>query len=153
MKKFILYITVPGLLLANTSEVDLSWIDKEIAAIKPPRKGVSYRAISMLKDPIIFLKKEKEEKKQKNTQTPPPVVPSLSTSTTAIHQKNQNRSKGLKLMAIINNAALINHKWYRVGEKVGNYTIVKISYKEVTLKSKTRSLRLTTYTNKLKKQD
>ncbi|SFV50084.1 hypothetical protein MNB_SM-7-1510 [hydrothermal vent metagenome] len=150
-------IILSCLLSANENSKDLQWIDKEIEAIKPPRKGVSYRSISLLKDPFIFLEKNALKKKKKKVdkgkesakQVIPEVIPSM-TNTKAI--KVQKRySNSLKLMAIINNSALINDHWYRVGDKVGGYKIVKITLSEVVLRNSIRSLTLTTKTKKLKK--
>ena len=153
LKKQALLIALSCLVMANEKSVDLSWVDQEIAAIKPPREGVSNRTISLLKDPFVFLhkNKEKQEKKEnKAQQSSPALIPSM-TNSCAVATKNASQSKGLKLKAIINNSALINDRWYKVGETVGHYKIVKVTLNEVTLQSAKKTLRLTTYTNKLKK--
>ena len=153
LKKTTLLITLSCLLFAGEKTVNLSWVDQEIEAIKPPRKGVSNRAISLLKDPFIFLEKNRSKKKEKKTALPktaPSVIPS-SSNACAVTPKKSTKKKGLKLMAVINNSALINDKWYKVGEHVGSYKIVKVTLKEVVLKSPTKTLTLTTYTKKLKK--
>ena len=152
LKKTTLLITLSCLLFAGDKAVDLSWVDQEIAAIKKPRKGISYRAISLLKDPFIFLEKNRSKKREKKTaqKTLPSVIPS-SSKACAVAPKKSAKKKGLKLMAIINNSALINGKWYKVGDHIGNYKIVKVTLDEVTLKSPSKTLVLTIYTKKLKK--
>jgi len=153
LKKTTLLITLSCLLFAGDKAVNLSWVDQQIDAIKPPRKGVSYRAISLLRDPFIFLEKNRSKKRDKNTAVKkalPSVIPS-SSNACAVAPKKSTHTKGLKLMAVINNSALINEKWYKVGEHVGSYKIVKVTLDEVTLKSPSKSLTLTTYTKKLKK--
>ncbi len=133
---------------------ELAWVDEQIEAIKPPRKGVSYRAIARLKDPFVFLEKNKTKKKEKkqSRSTPPQVVPKSTTADSTKAKKPKKKSKkGLKLQAVLNNSALINGRWYRLGDKVGSYRIVKITLTEVTLKKEGRKpIVLTTYTNKLK---
>ncbi len=153
LKKTVLLIAFACLIMANEKSADLSWVDQEIAAIKPPRKGISNRTISMLRDPFVFLKKnkEKDEKEKKAPQTLPSVVPSVTKSCAVVTPKRSIRSKALRLLAIINNSALINDKWYKVGEKIGKYKIIKVTLNQVTLQSPSRTLTLTTYTNKLKK--
>ena len=156
LKKITLLITLSCLLFAaeNAEEksADLTWVDQEIAAIKPPRKGVSIKAISLLKDQFIFLEKNRKKKKKKqgtSHRVVPSVIPSSGT-THAVAKKKSVRRRGLRLMAIMNNTALINGKWYKLGDHVGRYKIVKISLDEVRLKSATKSVVLTTHTNKLK---
>ena len=149
LKKYTLLLTLSSLLLAQSPNEDLSWVDKEIEAIKPPRQGVSYRAISLLKDPFVFLHKNKKDKE--NKQNTPAVVPSPVTTTTTNSVQTKVRKNGpLKLSAVINNSALINGKWYKRGDKVGKYTLVKVSLKEVVLENATKRLKLTTYTKKIK---
>lgn len=153
LKKEALLIALSCLVMANEKNSDLSWVDQEIAAIKPPRQGASNRMISLLKDPFVFLKKNKEEKEKEEAKTPvtPAVVPSSTNSSVVLTPEVSHPATTLKLMAIINNAALINDQWYKVGEQVGRYKIVKVTLNEVTLKSTNKIVTLTTYTNKLKK--
>jgi len=46
------------------------------------------------------------------------------------------------LTAILNHAAFIDGKWYKVGDKVGTFTLVSIDYDSVNLKSKTEQKKL-----------
>lgn len=153
LKKEALLIALSCLVMANEKSVDLSWVDQEIAAIKPPREGVSNRTISLLKDPFVFLHKNKEtqEKKENRAKQPAPALIPSVTNSCSVTAKSASQTKSLKLKAIINNAALINDRWYKVGQTVGHYKIVKVTLNEVTLQSANKTMKLTTYTNKLKK--
>ncbi len=168
LKKYLLFILLSSFVLANqiqpkpkanienTSikklQKELQWVDKQIEAIKPPRKGVAYRAISYLKDPFVFLEKNKtkKEKKTQTFKTAPSVVPTSITNSVG-KQKVVSKKKILKLKAIMNNSALINDKWYKVGEVVNGYTITKVTLTEVLLKKGSKSITLTTYTKKFKR--
>jgi hypothetical protein len=47
------------------------------------------------------------------------------------------------LTAILNHRAFINGKWYKVGGKLGNYTVYAIGDSSAILKSKKRTKKLT----------
>ena len=147
LKKTTLFIALSCLLFAGEKKVDLAWVEKEIGAIKQPRKGVAYKTISLLKDPFVFLEKNKKTKS-----TAKKILPSVasSTATTSNTKPKDPQSKKLELMAIINNSVLINNKWYKIGENIGEYKIIKVTLNAVTLKSPNNSLVLTTYTKKQK---
>jgi len=51
-------IAVATVLMA---EIDLSWVDKQIKAIKPKRVGIDNRYISNLDNPILLKEVEREE--------------------------------------------------------------------------------------------
>ena len=57
MKNFIILSLILTSLAATTNK-ELSWVDKQVEAIKPPRDGESLSNISRIKDPFIFLKKD-----------------------------------------------------------------------------------------------
>ena len=148
LKKLTLLIVASSVMFAEANIKDLSWVDKEIEAIKPPRKGASLRSVALLKDPFVFLKREKDKKKKKKSSTPPLVVPKnvIKRQSDATKQK---ASQTLKLKAVINNSALIDGQWYKVGAKIGSYKVVKISLEEVILQNSFKKIVLTTRTNKL----
>ena len=121
---------------------DLSWVDKQIEAIKPARPGIKNSSISNIKDPFIFLEKNgyKIVKVEKVTKV----------KTT----KKIVRKYGAKptLEMIINKSALINGKWSKVGDKINGYKLNSINKNSVnvsfhnkkytlSLKSKTRNLK------------
>ena len=57
-------------------------------------------------------------------------------------RKMQKKPIRLTLSAIYNNKAYINGKFYKVGDRVGEYRVFKIAKDFVMLKSKGKSLRL-----------
>jgi len=136
------------LILANN--LNLSWVDQQVEAIKPPRDGESVSSISKIKDPFIFTKKTTIS--TSNT--------TINTSKTEESTKNINDKVSQKdivlssgsfiLGAIINESALINNKWYKVGETVNGYKILKINQKTVSLKNASGSKVLTTKTENTK---
>ena len=158
LKKPILLLTLSSCLLIAQGKIEqkqfseLSWVDEQIEAIKPPRKGVSYRAISGLRDPFIFLEKNKTKKKKVQKSAVPGVVPKSSTAAIKSTQsKKKTTHKNLKLQAVLNNSALINGRWYKLGQSVWGYKIIKVTLSEVTLKKEGRKpIVLTTYTKQFK---
>ena len=99
-------------------------INKQIQEIKPPRTGVKAANVLKTKSPFILLETTKEGKK----------------TTYAI--KKRVKLKPLKLDSVINKNVKINGKWYKEGDRVRQYTVVKVSSGEALLKSKTKELKL-----------
>ncbi len=133
MKTTLLFLTLPLLLSAQTVQPDLKWVDSEIEAIKPPRKGVSHYKVSSIKNPFarqLALNQppaEEQKEEQKALPEPEPFHP-------------------LTLQAILNrNSALIDGKWYKEDEKIYGYTIQDISYDTVLLSKKKKKLKLTLF--------
>ncbi len=144
MKTFFIAITV--LLTANVNANELAWVDEQVEAIKPPRIGMKSRELSILKDPFIFLKKNRiEEPKSKNDKktytqrTQREAVSSVSDTKKVIKKR-----KGLILTAIINTSAMINGRWYKIGDKVNGYKVSKIDMRSVLLTKKSKKLLLST---------
>jgi len=133
------------LVLANT--IDLSWVDKQIEAIKPPREGESMKNISQIKNPFVFLSNNEEKTKgsAKKSENSEKNKEALKQQKSVVFSKNS-----FLLGAIINKTALINNKWYRVGDIVNGYTIVSIDKKTVNLKNASLSKILTTKTQNTK---
>ena len=46
------------------------------------------------------------------------------------------------LSAILNHAAFIDGKWYKIGDKIGAFTLISINYDSVDLKSKKEQKKL-----------
>jgi hypothetical protein len=136
MKKIILtlLLLVSSHLLAN----ELSWVDEQIEAIKPPRKGISMHEISKIKDPFIFLHAKKRKKR----------VHSSYRSSRTYSKKSSPQvmrySSKLLLEAILNKSALINGKWYKEGEKVYGYKLEKVKLKSILLTRGKKQLLLST---------
>jgi len=133
-----LSLLLSTLLMSN----ELSWVDEQIQAIKPPRSGLKSKAISRIKDPFIFLAKNrgKEEKKSKTKLK----VSSSKESVTAISHKKQTVKKVLSLGAIMNNSVMISGEWYKLGDMINGYTIRKLTYNTVLLTKNKKQLLLST---------
>jgi len=143
MKILLILITLGLFIQASANE--LAWVDEQIEAIKPPREGLDNKQFSFLKDPFIFLKKNqtlKEEKKSTNrskSSIPAGLLVSKPSTKKSFYKK-------LTLVAVINNSALINNKWYRLDEKVGKYTLQQINRTNVILTKGKKMLMLSTRT-------
>ena len=116
-------LAIPLVVLANNpSSHDL--INKQIEEIKPPRVGVDPMNVSKIKNPFIMFKVNKKGKKV----------------TYAV--KKKVKLTPLKLESSINKSVKINGKWYKEGDRIRHYTIVKVSSGEVLLKSRKKELKL-----------
>lgn len=140
-----LFISVAAIYASD----ELTWVNDQVDAIKPPRKGESTYKISKIQDPFIFLKKNAEKgfKGKKNSKAKTAIKKVRSSKryrSSSSSRKVRYLRSGLKLSAIINNSALINGKWYKLGDKIDYYKIAKINNQSVTLKYKTRTRVLTT---------
>ena len=103
-------------------------ITKMVLKIKKERTGINLTTLESTLNPfaIIEIKKEKVEKKiQVNT---PKVVQRVVVN----HQ----------LVAILNHAAFIDGKWYKVGDKIGIYKLSYIGVNRVRLKGQKESKQL-----------
>jgi len=140
-------LTLSLLILASTSLLsnELSWVDDQVEAIKPPRTGMKSSVLSGVKDPFIFLIR-KDDKDIKTT-----VVRAKPTIRT--HRKTQRvykPSKVLMLKAVMNNSALINGKWYKSGDTINGYKVMQVNRFSVLLNKKKKELLLTTQSSSKK---
>jgi len=125
MKKHLSHTLILSILLSNVLFAnELSWVDEQIQAIKPSRKGISEKEIRQLKNPFIYLKK-KDEKTEKNAKKTVSVTPDR-----IYRHRNQHT---FTLEATMNQSALIHGKWYKVGSVVNGYKIIKIMPQSVIL--------------------
>lgn len=99
-------------------------INKQIQEIKPPRTGVKASDVLTTKSPFILLKTDKDGKK------------------TTYAVKKRVKLPPLRMESSINKNVKISGKWYKEGDRVRQYTILKVSSGEVTLKSKKKELKL-----------
>ena len=140
-------LTLSLLILASTSLLsnELSWVDDQVEAIKPPRTGMKSSVLSGIKDPFIFLQ-SKDNKDKKNT-----VVRAKSTIKTYKRtQKVYKAKKVLMLKAVMNNSALINGEWYKSGDTVNGYKVMQVNRFSVLLNKKKKELLLTTQSSSKK---
>ncbi|SFV63806.1 hypothetical protein MNB_SM-4-354 [hydrothermal vent metagenome] len=149
MKKIFLILSVlfSTLVLSN----ELSWVDKQVDAIKPPRIGMKVSNIKNLKDPFIFLEKNRTDELliSKSSQ---PKAEIKQNSKTVNKQKIKTVSKVLVLNVIMNNSAMISGEWYKLGDRVNGFEISEINSNSVLLHKQQKKLLLSTKsnTNKLK---
>ena len=156
MKKrfIILSMLISSSLLAN----ELSWVDEQVQAIKPTRAGMKTSSLSALKAPFVYLEKNQTKKKKKPKEDKKSVDKVNTTN-----KKNSKKSilytnkkstqvvhQVMTLTMILNNSALINKKWYKIGEIVSGYKIKKIYYNSVLLVNKSKKLLLSTKTDNKK---
>ena len=117
MKKIIILTTLSYSILFSgslSSEEILNMVSK----IKEERKGITLAKLENTANPFVIKEKkvvETKEEEKSVIQIVPEVV--------------------YKVDAILNRAAFINKKWYRTGDKLGNYTIGYVSQTSVTLES------------------
>lgn len=122
---------------------ELEWVDEQIEAIKPPRKGVE---ILNIEDPFTFLQKNKSDKKEGAVAATPKIaVPTLKSVCVDSNTSKSDKKVTLNLSTIINTSAMIDGNWYKVSDKVNSYTVVDISKTTVTLKKGDKELILSTY--------
>jgi len=134
-----LLISIFILSLTNVYATELSWVDEQIEAIKPPRKS---SIIKNIKNPFVFLEKNGFVKKE-------PILEEKTVSTTNSNGKIitkvvKQRATPLVLNAILNHTALINGRWYKQNDKIRFYTITKIEKSTVILKNNNRQIILST---------
>lgn len=150
-KILILSIFVISCLASNN---ELSWVDEQVNAIKPNRNGTTNTKISKIRNPFIYLKKNMSKKsnsakesttKSRLTSNAITKSDSNSNETLSSLKKVTTPNSILTLSAIINSSALINGQWYKLGQKVNNYKIVKMHKSSVTL---TRGKKTTVLTTK-----
>jgi len=138
MKYLLLYLFIS---IINLEANELSWVDEQVAAIKPKRIGVSKSDILSLKDPFIIYKTvEKIDKNgRKSTVLIKKDLPELELSSKNIEPKVK-----LILQAIMNQSVLINGKWYKLNDKIGRYKVIDIKSSLVILVYKKERIVLST---------
>lgn len=128
----------------NLIATELEWVDEQIEAIKPPRKGVK---ITTATDTFVFLEKNKKDKKDdkkgviSSTRVAVIQKPTLPSTLTI---KESIKKKDYQLFAILNKSALIDDRWYKKGEKVDKYTLADIDKNSVVLKDGSKEIVLST---------
>jgi len=134
-------------LLLSVNANELNWVNEQIEAIKPHKQGITNKIITNLENPFIFLKKKRIKTKTKNTKNST-TTKITKTYTKKLYTKIKIKKNTLKfvLEAIINNTALINKKWYKIGQKIDNYTIKEVNPNQVILLKGSKYITLSTNT-------
>jgi hypothetical protein len=125
----LLLLLLPLALFAenNSTQADMQWVNQEIAAIKPPRKGVPAGALLGLKDPFWA---------QLVLNQPPG-----SGKRVAVVRPRAQRP--FTLNAVINSrTAMIDGKWYKQDDRIYGYTIQSIGKDNVLLQKKKKQIKL-----------
>jgi type II secretory pathway component PulC len=124
---------------------ELSWVDTQVQAIKPPRKGMDNNELNKIKDPFIFYKNRYNKKYVKaRKKSVKSSVKKSTTSSDAVITVLPQPSKHLVLKAIINKSALINGEWYKQNEYIDSYQISSVNRTSVVLTKSNRKFVLTT---------
>lgn len=135
-------IVLTGILCAN----ELAWVDEQIEAIKPARKGIT---VSYAENPFIFLEKNgykaKGKRKVFSRSSSAKSTPSPKGSTPYLSDIQPSKTE-LILDLIINSSAMINGNWHKINDRVGSYTLVYVGKDSVTLKIGDKELILSTHT-------
>jgi len=148
MKTFIIIFL---LFVLNLNSGELEWVDEQIEAIKPTRVGLQNSDLSSVKDPMVFIivNEETGKKSIKKSRTKRRFKSYKKYSKRS--SKNKNRTKlntvikhSFFLEAIMNNSALINNKWYKLGDKINKYTIHEIERTSVVLTANGKYIMLST---------
>ena len=142
LMKTILIIMLSVFLSSTLYSTELAWVDEQVNAIKPPRKGAN---ISSIKSPFIFLQKNKTKcKGSKKSFSKVSTRRAVDKTTSDCDKTAKTSIKGLNLSTIINSSAMINDSWYKKNDKIKGYTILDIGKTSVTLKKGDKKLTLST---------
>jgi hypothetical protein len=109
---------------------ELSWVDEKINAIIPARIGISDPYVNSLRDPMKFKKAPLLTKGGAALLAPPKLQTGISTLLPPLPKVVE---EPLRLLAVMNQSALINGKWYKVGQSVRNYTLNEVKSGSVSL--------------------
>lgn len=119
--------------LADETDRDLKWVDKEIAAIKPARKGMSNAQMVNLDNPFatqLLLKQPPGSNQPQRTRI--------------LSHVTDTGKQDFNLQAIFNNnKALVDGLWLRRGSSIEGYTVRTIGKDYVVLTRKGKRLTLT----------
>jgi hypothetical protein len=115
----------------SDNDKELQWVDEQIKAILPARVGISDGFINSLLDPIKY--KSPEHKTGIGIGSTLLAPPRLG-STLQMPLVVKAVEEPLRLEALMNQAALINGKWYRLNGSVRNYSLSEIRSSSVMLR-------------------
>jgi len=149
-----LFLALCLFLFSNLLANELSWVDEQVEAIKPPRSGMRQSTISTLKDPFVFLEKNRTRStvtasKTKLTNTPAATIQKSATRKMTT-QKTATVKKVLTLNAVMNNSIMINRVWYKVGDNINGYNIKEITRSSALLVKNKKKLLLSTHSSNTK---
>ncbi|MCF6339663.1 MAG: hypothetical protein L3J10_02770 [Sulfurimonas sp.] len=123
---------------------ELSWVNEQIKAIKPPRKSPKILEIN---NPFVFLEKNGYVKKSSSNTKDTPSSNTIDSSKSNTIKNKVNKINFI-LSTIINSSAMINGNWYKKDDKINDYLVIKITKNSVKLKKGNKKLTLSTDTKK-----
>ncbi|MDD2828914.1 MAG: hypothetical protein PHW18_05010 [Sulfuricurvum sp.] len=115
------------------NDKELQWVDEHIKAILPARVGISDGFINSLIDPMKYKIPERKTGIVTGVGSTLLAPPKLG-STLQIPTIVKVVEEPLKLQALMNKAALINGKWYRLNDAVRSYSLSEIKSSSVMLR-------------------
>ncbi|WP_457746155.1 hypothetical protein [Sulfurimonas sp.] len=135
---YILLVLLFTTQLWATPANELTWVDEQVEAIKPPRVGFNIKKLARVSDPFIYLRTSKKggASGAKRRSSVPKGSGSAKVKKTKVFK--------LTLNAILNQSAMINGKWYKKGEKVYGYKLAKVTTNAVLLTKKKKKVQLST---------
>lgn len=127
LKKLLLALMVSGgtMLWADTT---IKQIDRLVQDIKEERVGLTPQQIESAKDPFVYF----------GAKSSKGFVPTARPTTVKVGKKRYR----FTLTAIVNDRVKINRRWYRVGEKIYGFKIVRVANGSVYLQKGHESIRI-----------
>ncbi|WP_200764098.1 hypothetical protein [Nitrosophilus alvini] len=120
--KLLIAVIVSVMSVCVFADSEMTKIDSLIEKIKKERMGLEVNELKKTKDPFYYDKEYAKERIKK--------------------LKKKRKGPYFRLYAILNNKAKINRKWYRLGDKISGYKLVKISQTKVKLRRGNRTVTL-----------
>ncbi|MFY9143595.1 hypothetical protein [Sulfuricurvum sp.] len=111
----------------SQEDKELAWVDEQIQAILPARVGIPEGFINSLRDPMKMKKPTPVASSGSKLLAPPKLGSMLQPK--AIEEP-------LRLLGIMNKTVLISGKWYKVGDKIRNFTLSEVKQNSVLLTGK-----------------
>ncbi len=108
MRRIFIFLTLYFSYLLSEN-IDVKTILKDMESLEKEKRSFSKIVINY--DPFFPTKKDKKKR--------------------TVYKKQQKKS--YKLKAILNKKAFINDRWFKLGERVGEYKIIKITSTKVVL--------------------
>lgn len=118
--------------LQPQSDKELLWVDEQIKAIIPSRVGVPDGFINSLLDPMKYLSPVRLTNNNGSALLAPPKLGGMS----LLPVIPKVIEEPLRLQALMNKAALINGKWYKINDAVRNYCLAEVKQSSVLLSGK-----------------
>lgn len=119
----------PMVVVQPQNDKELAWVDEQIRAILPSRVGVADGFINSLKDPMRLKGSAISGKAGSSLLAPPKLGSSMVLPPKIVEEP-------LRLMALMNQSALISGKWYKLGQNVREYTVNEVKQNSVLLTGK-----------------